>query len=144
MLIEFPQYSFKVKEEDGRKFIFDIIRRSWIVLTPEEWVRQNFIQYLVQVKQYPVALIAIEKQILLGELTKRFDILVYSKDHQPWMIIECKGMEIPLNEAVLEQALRYNISVPVPHLVITNGSYTFAYRKAAGTLERIEELPEII
>lgn len=144
MLIEFPQYPFKIKEEEGRKLIFDTIRKSWLLLTPEEWVRQNFIQYLVQVKQYPAALIAIEKEIMLGELVKRFDILVYDRNYQPWMMIECKGMEMPLNENTLEQVLRYNISVPVPHLVITNGSYTIAFRRAEGTLERLEELPEIL
>ncbi|HJU46024.1 MAG TPA: type I restriction enzyme HsdR N-terminal domain-containing protein, partial [Chitinophagaceae bacterium] len=132
---------FKIKEEEGRKLIFDAIRKSWMVLTPEEWVRQNFIQYLTEVKQYPSSLIAIEKEILLGELVKRFDILVYDKDHKPWMIIECKGMESPLDESTLEQALRYNISVPVPHLVITNGSYTFAFRKNETALEMLEELP---
>ena len=144
MLIEFPQYPFKIKEEEGRKLIFDTIRKSWLLLTPEEWVRQNFIQYLVQVKQYPAALIAIEKEIMLGELVKRFDILIYDRNYQPWMMIECKGMQMPLNESVLEQVLRYNISVPVPHLVITNGSYTIAFSKTEGTLERLEELPEIL
>lgn len=143
MLIEFPAYPFKVKEEGGRKLIFDTIRKSWLVLTPEEWVRQNFVQYLTQVKQYPAALIALEKEILLGELAKRFDILIYDRNHKPWMMIECKGMEIPLNESVLEQVLRYNMSVPVPHLVITNGSYTVAFKKTKGVLERMEELPGI-
>lgn len=141
MLIEFPQQPFRIKDEEGKKFIFDTIRKAWIVLTPEEWVRQNFIQYLTQVKQYPITLIAVEKEIMLGELVKRFDILVYDSNYDPWMIIECKGMEISLSENVLEQALRYNISVPVPHLVITNGSHTFAFRKKEGELEMLEELP---
>jgi hypothetical protein len=143
MLVEFPQYPFKIKEEEGRTLIFDTIRKSWMVLMPEEWVRQNFIQYLIQVKKYPATLIAIEKEIMLGELVKRFDILVYDKNHQPWMIIECKGMEAALNESALEQVLRYNISVPVPYLVVTNGGHTFAFEKKEGVLERMEELPEI-
>ena len=142
MLIEFPQYPFKIKEEQGVTYIFDIIRKGWRVLMPEEWVRQNFIQYLTQVKQYPVSLIAIEKEIRLGERVKRFDILVYDRNHRPWMIIECKGMETVLNESVLEQVLRYNISVPVPYLVITNGSHTFGFRKKENNLELLEELPD--
>ena len=80
-----------------------------MVITPEEWVRQNFIHYLVSVKNYPATLIALEKKIRLGELTKRFDILVYDKEHKPWMIVECKGPGIELTESVLHQALRYNI-----------------------------------
>jgi len=141
MLVEFPQYPFKIKEEEGITYIFDTIRKGWMVLMPEEWVRQNFIQYLIQVKQYPASLMAIEKEIMLGEMVKRFDILVYDRNHQPWMIIECKGMETPLNESALEQVLRYNISIPVPYLVITNGSHTFAFRKTEAALEALEDLP---
>lgn len=144
MLIEFPQHPFKIKEEGERKLIFDTIRKNWMILTPEEWVRQNFIQYLTLVKQYPASLIAIEKEIMLGELVKRFDVLIYNRDHQPWMIVECKGMETPLNQGALEQILRYNISVPVQYMVITNGSHTVGFRKNEGILEHLEELPEML
>lgn len=144
MKIEFPQHAFKIKEEADKEMIFDGFRKLWVRLSPEEWVRQNFLQYLVQIKKYPASLIAIEKEIVLGELIKRFDILVYDKDHKPWMMIECKAMEISLNEKVLEQVLRYNISVPVPYMVITNGSYTFAFERGKGGMLMLEELPEIV
>ena len=111
-----------------------------MVITPEEWVRQNFIQYLVSVRNYPTSYIALEKKIRLGELTKRFDILVYDKMHKPWMIVECKGPDIELTESVLHQALRYNISVPVPFIVITNGHFTYAWKRNKN-LELISELP---
>ena len=127
--IEYPAFPFRMKEEDGKEFIFDENRRQWLRLTPEEWVRQNFLQYLLQVKQYPASLTAIEKEIRLGELKKRFDILVFDAHHQPWLMVECKGMEVALNDIVLQQVLRYNIAVPVPYLVITNGSGCFAYIK---------------
>ena len=97
-----------------------------MVITPEELVRQNFIQYLVSFRNYPGSYIALEKKIRLGELTNRFDILVYDKMHKPWMIVECKGRDIELTESVLHQALRYNISVPVPFIVITNGHFTYS------------------
>jgi len=139
--ITYPQYSFKIKEEQGRELIFDGSRKIWVRLTPEEWVRQNFLQYLLQTMQYPAALIAVEKELQLGELKKRFDILVYDGNHLPWMMIECKSMEIQLDEKVLSQVLRYHIAIPVPYLVITNGSYCAAFEKANGRLSPITEFP---
>ena len=139
--IQYPEPEFRIKKENDKDFIFDTMRKKWLLLTPEEWVRQNFIQYLVKVHNYPATLIAIEKEILLGEMKKRFDILVYDKSHQPWMIVECKSMEVILNENVLHQALRYNISVPVPYLIITNGSYCAGFSRKEGGLETIDALP---
>jgi hypothetical protein len=140
--IQYPVANFKTREKAGKKFIFDTLRKKWLLLTPEEWVRQNFIQYLLQVKNYPAALIAVEKEIKLGELRKRFDILVYDTAHKPWMMIECKGMEIPLVESTLEQVLRYNISIPVSYLLITNGSYCYGWSRLENSLELIDEIPE--
>lgn len=76
MIINFPEPGFRIKKEEGREYIFDALRKKWVALTPEEWVRQNFVQYLLQVKNYPASLIALEKEIKLGELKKRFDILI--------------------------------------------------------------------
>src|SRR4030095_6603568 len=125
VVINYPKPDFRIRKEGEKEFIFDGLRKKWLLLTPEEWVRQNFIQYLVRTRKYPAALIAVEKEILLGELKKRFDILVYDSHHRPWMMIECKGQEIPLNENTLQQVLRYNISVPVEFLLITNGGHCF-------------------
>ena len=130
-----------MKAEEGKEFIFDSLRKKWIVLTPEEWVRQNFVQYLLQVKNYPASLIAIEKEIKLGELKKRFDILVYDNNHQPWMMIECKAAAIKLDEKVLEQILRYNISVPVRYLVVTNGTDCFGWIRLSGKLDLVAHIP---
>ena len=141
IVIDFPHPSFKVRKEKDKHFIFDTIRKKWLLLTPEEWVRQNFIQYLVQVKGYPASLIAVEKEIMLGELKKRFDLLVYDKDHKPWMIIECKEMNVPMSEDVLQQVLRYNISVPVEFVVITNGKLTFGWKRSEKGFELIDEIP---
>ena len=139
--IEYPPYQPKIKKEAGKEFIFDKVRKRWVMLTPEEWVRQNFLQYLVLVKKYPASLIAVEKEIELGEIKKRFDIVVYDKNHLPWMIIECKEMSGVLDKKVLEQVLRYNISLQVPYLVITNGSYCYAFAVANNKLEEIDDLP---
>jgi hypothetical protein len=100
------------------------------------------LQYLIQVKKYPATLIAVEKEIKLGDLAKRFDIVVYDKNTQPWIIIECKEMEVALDKQVLDQALRYNITLQVPYIVITNGTYCFGFSAKAGLLEELNNLPE--
>lgn len=140
--INYPEYRFQIKQDAGKDIIFDPLRKKWLLLTPEEWVRQNFVQYLIQVKKYPAALIAMEKMIRLGELKKRFDILVYDSNHLPWMMIECKAPAIKLDEAVLHQLLRYHISVPTGLLIISNGEYSYGWEKKEQSLHLIQELPE--
>jgi hypothetical protein len=138
----FPKPAFKIERRDEKDFIFDTIRRQWIMLTDEEWVRQNFIRFLVQEMKYPETLIAIEKEIQLGELKKRFDILVYDKDHQPWMLVECKAADVILDDKVFQQVLRYHISVPCSFLIITNSQYTFGWEKAGRELKELHQMPE--
>ena len=140
--VTFPQPAFRIKEEEGKEVIFDEIRKQWVRLTPEEWVRQNLLQYLIQTKKYPASFIGVEKEISLGELKKRFDVLIFDRHHQPWMMIECKAMDVELSEKVVEQIVRYNMSVPVPFLVISNGSYTYAWAKKENRLISLAELPE--
>ena len=139
--VNYPEPVFRIKEENGKEMIFDFIRKQWLLLNEEEWVRQNFIQFLVQELKYPSELIAVEKEIQLGDLKKRFDILVYDRDHNPWMLIECKASEINLDEKVLFQVLRYNISMPANFLVITNGQFTYAWEKINGELKEIPQMP---
>ena len=139
--VEYPNHPFRTKEEDGKHFIFDELRKTWLRLTPEEWVRQNFLQYLLQVKKYPAPLIAVEREIKLGELRKRFDILVYNQDHQPWLMVECKSTDVTLDQNVLQQVLRYNIAVQVPYLVITNGHYCAGFVKNGPQLLPLSALP---
>jgi len=139
--VNYPEPVFRFKEENGKEMVFDFIRKQWLLLNEEEWVRQNFIQFLVQELKYPSELIAVEKEIQLGDLKKRFDILVYDRDHKPWMLIECKAGGIVLNENVLHQVLRYNISMPSNFLVITNGQFTYAWEKINGELKEIQQMP---
>lgn len=139
--IRYPEPDLKIRTEQGRRQVFDPIRKNWLLLTEEEWVRQNFLQYLVRVLHYPAAMIALEKEIRLHELTKRFDILVYDAGHKPWMLVECKEPGVPLGEAVLQQALRYHLSVPVQYIIITNGPNTVGWRKEQGELVAIDSIP---
>jgi hypothetical protein len=104
-------------------------------------VRQNFIQYLIQVLNYPDAMIAVEKSLELNGMKRRFDLLVYDTDHQPWMLVECKATTVSLGQPVLDQVLRYNISIPVPYLIITNGTETRGWRKEEGMLFDLEAMP---
>ena len=139
--VKFPEPQFRMKNEYGKQFIFDRLRKIWLLLTEEEWVRQNFVSFLVDNLNYPSALIALEKEIWLHDLKKRFDILVYNRDHKPWMLVECKEPKIKLNEQVLQQVLRYNISMPVEFIVLTNGSTTLGWKKEAGELKLLKAMP---
>ncbi len=140
--IYYPHFPYKIKEEEaGKEYIFDELRRQWVRLTPEEWVRQNFIQYLLQIKKYPSAYIAVERKMKLGEVSKRFDLLVFDKGARPWMMIECKAMGKPLDKTVLWQALHYNLAIPVKYLVITNGEYCHGYQKGLMDFEEVPVLP---
>ena len=141
--IKYPAYQPKIKKEDTREFIFDEVRKRWVVLNPEEWVRQNFLQYIIAVNKYAASLIAVEKEVKLGDLKKRFDIVVYDKNSRPWMIIECKEMNVELSKQVLDQVLRYNIAMQVPYLVITNGSYCMAFQCIDNKLMELDELPGV-
>ena len=137
----YPSYQPKIKKEQDHELIFDEVRKRWVLLTPEEWVRQNFLQYLIHVKKYPSSLIAVEKTINLGDMKKRFDVVVHDKNSTPWMLIECKEMNVVLDETVLDQVLRYNIILRVPYIAITNGSQCFAFSNDEGQVTELAELP---
>lgn len=142
--ISFPPPDFRIVAQNGQDMIFDPFRKKYVVLTPEEWVRQNFLNYLVKSREYPGALMSIEKEMNLGELRKRCDIVVYSREAEPWMIVECKEMGVPLGMPVLEQIVRYHMALPVPFLVITNGTHTWCCRLNPGEAnwEFVAELPD--
>ena len=106
---------------DGKHEILDPVRRRWVALTPEEWVRQNTIVFLHEHCGYPLELMQVEAAISLNGLTRRCDIVVYDKSVRPWMIVECKKEEVPLTQKVIDKACRYNIVLQVPYLLLTNG-----------------------
>ncbi len=124
--IPYPLHPFRIRETEGKEWIFDELRKQWVRLSPEEWVRQNILQYFLQVMNIPASLIAVEKEIKIGELRKRFDILVY-KSSSPWLMVECKEMNVPIDEAVLKQVLHYNTGIQVPYVMVTNGNISYAF-----------------
>lgn len=119
--IELPEYQFKVRRNDGKSEIFDIVRRKFVALTPEEWVRQRFVQYLLREKNVPSTLIAIEKTLVYNTMKKRADIVAYSSKGFPVLMVECKSEEVELSQKVFDQIAVYNIALKVPFLIITNG-----------------------
>jgi len=139
--IDYPDYAHRIREEGEAHVIFDPVRKKWVSLTPEEWVRQNFLQFLLQVMEYPPALVSIEKEIRVGELRKRYDIVVFDRDTRPFLLVECKQTGEGMDQSVLDQALRYHIQVPARYIVITNGHYTYAWKKEKGLLHSLEALP---
>ena len=119
--LNLPSYPFNVKRNADVLQIFDIIRKKWVVLQPEEWVRQHVVWYLIEEKGYPASLIAIEKSLLVNKLQKRFDIVLHNNIGKPLIIVECKAPGIKISEDTLYQALRYNSIIRAPYILLTNG-----------------------
>ncbi len=140
--VKFGDYHFRIEEREGKKFIFDEGRKKFVLLTSEEWVRQNVVHYLIYDKNYSRSLIAVERGIELNELQKRFDAVVFSNDGKPKMIIECKGSEEKLDEKVFEQIARYNLSLKVDYLWVTNGKFNFCCKLKNG-IELVNAIPSI-
>lgn len=119
--LNLPAYDFLIRKDDKKTQIFDAVRGKYLVLTPEEWVRQHLVRYLIEEKNYPKGLIAIEKGLRLNGLQKRADVLVYNKAGEPMLLIECKAPNVKINQAAFDQIGRYNISFRLPYLLVSNG-----------------------
>ena len=119
--LNLPEYDFKVKKEEEKFWIFDPVRKKDVVLTPEEWVRQHFLNYMITHLNYPKALIRIEGGLKYNQLNKRADIVVFDRAGQPWMIVECKAADQTVNENTVHQASVYNSAIRAKYLAVTNG-----------------------
>ena len=140
--LNLPTYKFRIKSSENKFFIFDIIRKKYVMLTPEEWVRQHFILYLIEEKQYPISLIAVEKKITINKLTKRTDILIFNSDGKPDIIVECKAPSVKITQETFDQIARYNLKLNANYLVTTNGLEHF-YCKMNVKNERYDFLEDI-
>lgn len=112
----------KIKTENNIRFVWDIVRKKWILLTPEEYVRQALLHYFVDNMQYPSGLLAVEKQLKYGSLSKRYDIIVYDRNQKPWLLVECKAPEVAINQNTLHQLLQYHSQIPCPYWLLSNGA----------------------
>ncbi len=119
--LNFPKYTFRFKNSENKVSIFDEIRKKFIILTPEEWVRQNVVQYLLQEKRYPKSYINVEKLIKVNDLSKRYDVIVYQPNGEIFLLIECKAPEIKIAQETFNQIARYNLTLKANYLMVTNG-----------------------
>lgn len=119
--LNLPPYPFRLKSNEKQTLIFDELRKKYIILTPEEWVRQHFVQFLIQKKNYPRSLIAIEKQLTINNLKKRSDILIFSSNGLPNIIVECKAPNVKITQSAFDQIARYNLKLQANFLIVSNG-----------------------
>ena len=142
--LNLPSYDFRISKEDGQFRIFDGIRKKFVALTPEEWVRQHFIMYMVNEKQVPAGLIVLEKKLILNTMIRRPDILIHDRQGNPLMVIECKAPEVKINQDAFDQVARYNSVIRVPYLVVTNGlkHYCCLMDYGGQTYKYLEEIPD--
>jgi hypothetical protein len=119
--LSFPSYCFRFKNSENKVAIFDEIRKKFIILTPEEWVRQHIVQYLLQDKGYPKSYINVEKLIKINDMNKRYDIVVYQPDGSIFLLIECKAPEVAISQQTFDQIARYNLTLKAEFLMVSNG-----------------------
>ena len=144
MLLNLPQYSFRITEKSGKKLIFDDFRRRWVSLSPEEWVRQNFARYLTQVKQFPSSLVAVERSLRMNQRDFRTDIVLFSRTGNPLVVVECKAPQVKITQAVFDQIARYNLDLRVNYLIVTNGltHYCCRFDKSELIYTFLPEIPD--
>jgi len=142
--LNLPEYSLKTRINEGKQEIFDIVRKIYVTLTSEEWVRQHIIHYLIESKHVPASLLAVEKKVVLNQLTRRTDVVVFDRNANPRMIVECKAPQIKINQDVFDQIVRYNMVLKVDYLLVTNGLKHYCCKMLYDQMnyQFVENIPE--
>lgn len=140
--LNFPDYEFSITEKEGQQLIFDPVRKKYVVLTPEEWVRQHMLQYLLQARGFPSGLVSVEGSITVYKTNKRYDIAAFDRQGEPILVVECKSPSVTLNQAVVDQVIRYNLTLQARFLVITNGLIHLFLEKADEGYIQIKGVPD--
>ena len=142
--LNLPAYNFRIIKKNEKPFIFDDLRKKFVALTPEEWVRQHFIRFLINVQHYPASLIAIEKQLVINGLKKRCDAVVYSRNAEPLMIIEFKATTVSIAQQTFDQAAVYNSKLKVDYFIISNGLKHYCCRLDKNVLQYnfLDDIPD--
>jgi type I site-specific restriction endonuclease len=142
--LNLPSYSFKLKQDKDKTYVFDNIRKKYVLLTPEEWVRQHIIQFVIQEKKYPASLVAVEIGLKYNQLQKRADVLVYNTSGKPLLLIECKAPEVKITQAVFHQIALYNMTYKVDYLLVTNGleHYCCVMDYTNNSYQFLQDIPE--
>ena len=136
--LNLPLFEFKIKKENKNNVIFDEIRKKWIILTPEEWIRQNFIKYII-LKKYPASHINCEKVFYINKVQKRYDIVVYNSSGEVEILVECKSPDIKINNDHFDQVMRYNIKLKSKRIIVTNGLENYYFKFNEKNKEYIQE-----
>ena len=139
-----PDHGVKTRNGPGGPEVFDPVRRKWVALTPEEWVRQHFINHLVKDKGCPASLLGVEQALTLNGMTKRADIVIHAKDGRAVALVECKAPGVRISQAVFEQAARYNVAFKVNYLLVTNGLVHYCCRvdHSNGNVDFLVDIPD--
>ncbi len=142
-ILNLPHYEFKTRVENGKKFIFDPFRSKYLMLTPEENVRQHFARYLIEELAYPATLMMSEHSLSLNKMNKRCDLIVFDRSGAPLLLVECKAPEVKISQAVFDQVARYNQVFKVSYLMVTNGMkhYCCKIDFATGKIEFLQSMP---
>ncbi|MDL5049352.1 type I restriction enzyme HsdR N-terminal domain-containing protein [Oscillatoria amoena NRMC-F 0135] len=142
--LNLPAYAYRLKKADGKVWIFDGIRKKYVVLTPEEWVRQHLINYLLNHRNYPKGLITVETGLTYNSLQKRTDMVVFDRQGNTWMVVECKAADHPITYDTALQVAVYNAALKARYILITNGvnQYCFAINFSEGRVVHLESIPE--
>ena len=142
--IQYPKKKPVIRHNNNGEEIFCMIRKKWLQLTPEEWVRQNFLLYLTEVLKYPSSLIAVEKQFAISDVKKRFDIVVYNNLMDPIIIVECKEMNTPISKSTFQQVLQYYTVIQSRFIIVTNGNTTVGFERIENNLQEIMKIDPFI
>ena len=142
--LNLPEYSFRIKTVDGKTHIFDSFRKKFVRLTPEEWVRQNFVQFMVTAKNYPGSLIAIEAGVKVNDNPQRADLVVFDRSGNPLIVAEFKAPEVKITQQTFDQIMRYNMQLKVPYLIVSNGMehYCCHIQYSSNTYVFLSEIPD--
>lgn len=142
--LNFPEFIFRIRENEKRPEIFDDVRKKWVALSPEEWVRQHVLRWLIEIKNYPASLLAVEKTIEVNGLSRRCDIVFFDRMLKPALLVECKAPEVSVSQVVFDQAARYNLSLGAELFLITNGINHFCCRAnhENAAYDFLRELPD--
>lgn len=144
--LNLPAYEFRIKSADNKDYIYDPVRSRYVMLTPEEWVRQNFMQYLIKEKNYPESLMAVEKQLTMNGKLFRFDLLTYRRSGKPLLIAEFKAPGIKISQDTFDQVVRYNMTLKVERVVVSNGlnHYVCEIDYNSNTYKFLKEVPAYV
>jgi len=142
VVLNLPEFDVKLKKSEGKVWIFDGIRKKYLVLTPEEWVRQHLIHYFMDQLNYPKSLIRIEQGLKYNQLQKRSDIIVFDRNGNPWMIVECKAPDVKLNQSSVQQVAVYNSSIKAKYVAVSNGMKHVCYELTGSNIVLLKNFPK--